>query len=176
MARSPEQIRHDLLVLRAQSGEQAAIGELVQLWQTRLWRLAFAKMNDHEDAWDVVQDAWLAILRGLPRLREPEAFARWAMQIVTRTACGRLRRRRTHVNMLDRLTAFLKNKKPVAAGIDPQLLSALTEAQMQTLVLYYWERMSVSEIADTVGVPAGTVKSRLYHARQSLKLMLGEIK
>ena len=176
MARSPEQIRHDLLVLRAQAGQREAVDELVRLWQTRLWRLALARMNDQEAAWDVSQDAWLAIIRGLPRLRQPEAFGRWAMQIVAKTASQRMRRLRTHANAMDRLAASAEQTTPAAASIDSQLLSSLPEAQMQTLVLYYWERMSVAEIAEPLGVPAGTVKSRLFHARSALKQLLGEEK
>jgi RNA polymerase sigma factor (sigma-70 family) len=137
---------------------------------------SLAKTNDHEGAWDVAQDTWLAIIRGLPRLRNPEAFGGWAMQIVVKTACLRLRRQRTHVNTIDRLAASMERNKPAAASIDSQLLSSLPDVQMQTLVLYYWERMSISEIAETIGVPAGTIKSRLYHARQSLKQLLGEEK
>lgn len=98
------------------------------------------------------------------------------MQIVVKTACLRLRRQRTHVNTIDRLAASMERNKPAAASIDSQLLSSLPDVQMQTLVLYYWERMSISEIAETIGVPAGTIKSRLYHARQSLKQLLGEEK
>jgi RNA polymerase sigma-70 factor, ECF subfamily len=174
MARSPDQIRHDLLVLRAQSGEREAVDELVRLWHGRLWRMALAKLNDQDAAWDVAQDAWLKIIRGLPRLREPEAFGCWAMQIVSNTTCEWLRRQRTHANSIDRLSATAEQTKPITASIDSQLLSSLPEAQMQTLVLYYWEQMSVSEIAETIGVPVGTVKSRLYHARNALKLLLGE--
>jgi RNA polymerase sigma factor (sigma-70 family) len=176
MARSPEQIRHDLLVLRAQSGEREAVDELVRMWQMRLWRLAFAKLNDHEAAWDVAQDAWLAIIRGLPRLRQPEAFGCWAMRIVAKTASERMRRQQRHDNAIDRLSASAEQTKPTATGIDSQLLSYLPEAHTQTLVLYYWEQMSVAQIAETLDVPTGTVKSRLYHARQALKKLLGEEK
>jgi DNA-directed RNA polymerase specialized sigma24 family protein len=174
MARSPEQIRHDLLVLRAQSGDREAVDELVRLWQTRLWRLAYAKVNDHEAAWDVVQDAWLAIIRGLPRLRQVEAFGAWAMQIVSKTAGDRWRRKRIHTSAMDRLAASAGRTTPPSPSIDGQMLSSLPEAQMQALVLYYWERMTVGEIAETLGVPAGTIKSRLYNARMALKQLLGE--
>ncbi len=165
-----------MLVLRAQSGDREAVDELVRLWQRRLWRLAYAKLNGQEAAWDVAQDAWLAIIRGLPRLREPEAFGAWAMQIVAKTASERLRRRQIHANAMGRLAASAKRTTPPASAIDGQLLSSLPEAQMQALVLYYWERMTVAEIAETLGVPSGTVKSRLYHARMALKQILGEEK
>jgi RNA polymerase sigma factor (sigma-70 family) len=174
MARSPDQIRHDLLVLRAQSGEREAVDELVRSWHSRLWRIAFAKINNQDAAWDVAQDAWLKIIRGLPRLREAEAFGCWAMQIVSNTACEWLRRQRIRANSIDRLSTTAEQTKLITGSINLQLLSSLPEAQMQTLVLYYWEQMSISEIAETIGIPIGTVKSRLYHARKALKLLLGE--
>ncbi len=97
------------------------------------------------------------------------------MQIVAKTA-SELRRRQIHANAMGRLAASAKRTTPPASAIDGQLLSSLPEAQMQALVLYYWERMTVAEIAETLGVPSGTVKSRLYHARMALKQILGEEK
>lgn len=174
MARSPEQIQHDLLVLQAQSGDREAMADLVDRWQTCLWRIALAKLGDQEAAWDVVQDAWLAILRSLRKLRQPEAFGRWAMQIVANIASGRIRRGQRHAKAIRSLTGPLSQGSPGSACIDSQRFSDLPEAQAQALALFYWERMSVSEIAEMLDLPSGTVKSRLYHARKNLKRLIGE--
>ena len=86
MTRTPEQLRQDLLVLQAQRGDPDALEQLVRLWQTRLWSVAMAKSDDHDAAWEISQEAWLEILRGLRGLREAEAFGRWATRIVSNVA------------------------------------------------------------------------------------------
>lgn len=174
MARSPEQVRHDLLVLRSQSGDRNAINDLVGIWQTRLWRVALAKLDDEEAAWDVVQDAWLIILRKFRQLRQPEAFGGWAMQIVANAAKAHLRRNSRHARAIHALPVRSVQAPKESASIDGRLLASLPEAQFQALILYYWEHMSIPEIAETLGVPVGTIKSRLHYARQNFKQLLGD--
>ena len=176
MVRSPEQIRHDLLVLKAQSGDSEAVRGLVDLWYERLWRLAFAKLCDREAAWDVVQDAWLKILRKLHHLRQPEAFGAWVTQVVTTTAIDHLRRRQRHAEAMRAipLRAPAPLRPQEEPSVDAQALSGLPEPQLQVVILHYWEQMSVADIAETLGVPVGTVKSRLHHARKNFKQLLGD--
>ena len=77
MARSPEQLRQDLLVIQSQNGDRKALEKLVRQWQRRLWRIALEKLGDQDATWDVIQETWLAIIQGLHKLREPEAFDSW---------------------------------------------------------------------------------------------------
>lgn len=177
MARSPEQIRHDLLVLRAQSGDRGALDQLVRLWERRLWYVALARSNDHDAAWDIAQEAWLAILRGLRSLREPEAFGRWATQIVFRAAAGRIRRSQRHGRMIDKLASMSPDSStPAESVVNAQSLSTLPTAQRTVMVLHYFEQIKIAEISEMLGVPPGTVKSRLYHARENLRKLLGDEK
>jgi RNA polymerase sigma factor (sigma-70 family) len=163
------------MILRAQRGDRDAIAEMVRLWQPRLWRMALAKLGDEEAAWDTTQDAWLSILRGFPRLRRPETFGGWAMKIVANASANRLRRDRRLSGVIQALKdKARRTSSPSDSHLDYQLLSTLPEPQFQVLIMYYWERMSVSQIAETLDVPGGTVKSRLYHARLHFKQLLGD--
>jgi RNA polymerase sigma factor (sigma-70 family) len=80
----------ELLVVRAQLGERAALAELVARWQAPVWTYV-RRMLDAGRADDVSQEIWLAVIRGLPRLREPARFAPWLFTIARRSVVERLR-------------------------------------------------------------------------------------
>ncbi len=175
MARTPEQLRQDLLVLQAQRGDPGALDQLVRLWQTRLWSVAVAKSGDHDAAWDISQEAWLKILRGLRGLREVEAFGRWATRIVSNIAAERIRRQQVHVRDLEKMA---DRPATVPASRDThferKLLSELPDSQRTIIVLHYFEELGVTDIAEMLDIPAGTVKSRLHYARKKLQELLGD--
>ena len=79
MGRTHEDIRDELLVLHCQAGDAEALKTLIVRWQPRLVRLAWRITADPEAARDIVQDAWLAIIRGLQRLDDPALFRSWAV-------------------------------------------------------------------------------------------------
>ncbi|GLW11650.1 hypothetical protein Misp01_67780 [Microtetraspora sp. NBRC 13810] len=80
----------ELLVVRAQLGERAALAALVDRWRVPLWTYV-RRMLDAERADDVTQEIWLAVVRGLPGLREPGRFAPWLFTIARRSVTDRLR-------------------------------------------------------------------------------------
>lgn len=84
--RPVEQIADEILVMDCQSGRVGALEILVARWQKRLWRYAYGLTGDTEAAWDVTQDSWLAIIRGISRLNDPARFRSWAYRIVTNKA------------------------------------------------------------------------------------------
>ena len=149
--------------------------QLVRLWQSRLWSVAVARSSDHDAAWDVSQEAWLRILRGLRGLREVEAFGRWATQIVANVAAQRVRRQQVNARAIDKIS-----DRPAAVEADHEkrfernLLSALPDSQRTIIVLHYFEEMGVADIADMLDIPTGTVKSRLHYARKKLQELLGD--
>lgn len=93
MSRTPEDIQDELLVLQCQEGDRAAFRSLITRWQPRLRRLAWRLTSERETARDVVQDAWLAIVRGLGRLDDPARFRSWAYRIVSNKCADWTRRR-----------------------------------------------------------------------------------
>jgi RNA polymerase sigma factor (sigma-70 family) len=86
MADRREQLVDELLVMDAQSGRVKAMEMLVCRWQKRLWRYACRLTGSPEAAWDVTQEGWLGIVRGLSRLSDPARFRPWAYRIVTNKA------------------------------------------------------------------------------------------
>jgi RNA polymerase sigma-70 factor (ECF subfamily) len=126
---------------------------------------------------EAVQEAWLRIARGLHQLRDDAAFPAFAFQIVTRccaAAIGEVRRNR------DIRDAAAAEPKPEARDADRDAdlarvraaMAALPGDQRAAIALYHFEGFSVAETAAALDVPAGTVKTRLMHARAKLRAML----
>jgi len=168
----------ELLVVRAQLGSRSALEALVARWQRPVW-LYVRRMLDAERADDVAQEAWIAVVRALPRLREPDRFAPWLFTIVRRAALNRLRGQYTDRHDLvgdiesdhDRSDGGARD--PVDALVDRAemvaRLGSLPVVEREVLVLHYLEDLSVEDCAQVCGVPAGTIKSRLNRARRMLR-------
>ncbi|MFG3441446.1 RNA polymerase sigma factor [Nonomuraea sp. NPDC047897] len=161
----------ELLVVRAQLGERAALAELVARWRVPVWTYA-RRMLDAERADDVTQEIWLAVVRGLPRLRDPGRFAPWLFTIARRSVADRLRGQYAseHEALADGDATV---SDPVEAIVDrAELVSALSGLPLlerEILVLFYLEDLSVEDCAQICQVPSGTVKSRLNRARRLLR-------
>lgn len=177
MENSIERIRDEWLVLRAQSGDRLALEELVSRWHPRLVRHAGRVIGRQDVAADVVQEAWLAIMRGLSRLEDPACFPRWAYQIVTRRGVDWIR----HASRERRVMRTVVNSVPVAEAtggpsseIDElrHAIRQLPTARRTLLAMHYLDGLAIAEIAEALSIPAGTVKSRLFHTRRELKDIL----
>ena len=166
-------------MLSAQAGSSDAFRRLVVRWTPRLSRHAARVLLDGDAARDAVQDAWLGIAKGLRRLDDPSRFPAWALAITTRRCVDEVRRR--------------QRRRAVAAGVldDPSFatapigpgdpdetldlaaaVAALPADQRLLVSLFYGEGLSIEEIADSLTIPAGTVKSRLHAIRHSLRTLL----
>ncbi|TMR94286.1 RNA polymerase sigma factor [Nonomuraea basaltis] len=160
----------ELLVVRAQLGEHAAVTRLVREWHDPVWTYV-RRMLDAERADDVTQEVWLAVLRGLPRLREPARFAPWLFTIARRAVTDRLRAEYSRAEGAQEAEPVVED--PVEAMVDrAELLAALAElpvAEREILVLHYLEDLPVEDCAQICGIPEGTVKSRLSRARRHLR-------
>lgn len=164
-------IEDQLLVMDAQDGDRRALDRLVDRWQRRLWRHALRLTGDEQAAWDVTQQTWLGIVRGLRRLEDPARFRAWAYRIATRKAADWVRRRRSRRaapagDMADAPAATRGGRDETGVG---ELLAMLDAGKRLVLCLHYYDRFSVDEIGVVLGIPAGTVKSRLHHARGELR-------
>jgi len=178
MRRTDDDIRDELLVLQSQGGDEAALQALIGRWQPRLGRLASRLTGEREAARDVVQEAWLAIVRGLHRLEDPAQFRAWAYRIVRHKCVDWTRRRVTQRKATHAATARADAAPPRPSDEIARLRAAmarLPQEQRAILALRYVDDLSLDEIARVFGIPRGTVKSRLYHARQRLKNVLERI-
>ena len=172
-----ERIENELLVLRCQEGDVAAFEQLVNRWQERLWRHAWRLTGEESAAWDALQEAWIGISRGLYRLAEPAAFSAWAYQIVGHKCRDWLRRHRRQ-RQLDELyseevhESYGPEQEPEQYADLREALARLLGPDRAIIALHYEDGFGTAEIAAILGVPEGTVKSRLFHARKRLRIFL----
>lgn len=180
MTRQPAQIAEELLVLRAQSGDEDSFRGLVRLWSPRLMRHAARLVRDQEAATDAVQEAWVSIARSLRRLDDPARFTPWAFRIVQHKCVDLIRREARHT------AAIYRSADPNRASEAPDdraeredgqetmrsALRRLDPERRALLGLHYVDGLSVGQLAEVFSVPTGTVKSRLYHARNELKQIM----
>lgn len=177
MERSAARIFDEYLVASAKAGDRKAFGLLAERWNGKLIAHAWRLTADAEGARDAVQSGWLEIIRGLDRLQDDRAFPAWAYRIVGRR-CARLSRRAIRRRELgEMLIAEPGPAEPDSDGpIERQRLRAaiaqLPADQRAAIALFYLEELSVAEIAVALEVPAGTVKTRLMHARRKLRAAL----
>jgi RNA polymerase sigma factor (sigma-70 family) len=169
-------IRDELLVLRSREGDDQATAALAQRWQGRLWRHARLLTDNAEQAADAVQEAWLAIIRGLDRLQDVSRFGPWAYRIVTNKCADRVRHRvrdRRNEPLDERAHAAPDGASP--GEPDPsadrlrELVRGLPKSQRALLTLVYVDGLSLREVSQALGIPVGTVKSRLFSVRQLLR-------
>lgn len=180
MPRSPETIVDELLLLRCQSGDVAAVNEIIRQWTPRLRRHAWRLTKQHDLAADVVQDAWIAIVRGLPKLREPNAFPKWAYRIVTHKSVDAIRcqqRQRSLVEESAKSQSICHDSNVDEVGGDDVSalrhgIRQLSRDQQAIIAMFYLDECSIADISASLGIPSGTVKSRLHTAREHLKQIL----
>jgi RNA polymerase sigma-70 factor (ECF subfamily) len=165
------------LVACARDGDRSAFEQLARRWSRKLAAHAWRLTGQPEMAADAAQAAWVEIARGLPKLKDEEAFAAWAYRIVSRQCArriGTVRRDRALANEL----AAQPEPPPTGPADDTEglrlraAMRALPAAQRAAVALFHFEDMSVAEVAVALDVPAGTVKTRLMHARRSLRAVL----
>ncbi len=168
----------------ARAGDKAAFERLVSHWQPRLIAHAFRLSGDEELACDVVQDAWIDIYKGLPGLRDVIVFPAWAYRIVTRRTVDAIRKRQRKRRNAKAMAAEPLDEDRSAAGMEAEAdrtplnaaMAKLSRDQHAAIALHYIEGFTITEIAAALNIPAGTVKTRLMHARRKLRQILeGEI-
>jgi RNA polymerase sigma factor (sigma-70 family) len=165
--------RDALLVLRAQLGDRSALGELVGHWHLPVWRYVRAMLGDRGRADDVSQEVWARALRALPRLRQPERFAPWLLTIARRSVQADFRQ--AYADSPDPEppatdeTAGVLDRAQISEG-----LAGLPPREREVLILFYLHDLALDDCAQILGVPPGTVKSRLNRARRLLRDQLTE--
>lgn len=180
MNRDSGRIYDEYLVSAAVAGDREALARLVARYQPRLLRHAWRVSGDAERARDMVQDAWVEILRDLMRLDDPAAFPAWAFRIVTRRCLRHFqqsaREPLEHGELVDAIANPTPDSPATESALDAsrvmQAIAMLPAAQRSALALFYTEDLSVAEIAVALDIPPGTVKTRLMHARNRIRALL----
>lgn len=163
------------LVERAQGGDVEAYEALVRASTRRLYLTAYRIVRDADAAEDATQQALVTAWRDLASLRDPDRFEAWTYRLVVR-ACltEHRRRRRGGVREIPVEDLALPAEVDVVGATDlrdqlDRALGALPDDQRAVVVLHHYVGLPLVEIAEIIGIPAGTVRSRLHHAKRSMR-------
>lgn len=177
MSRETDRIRHELLAIRCQRGEPAALAELVRTWERRLFFYVRRMLADEEEAWQVLQEVWVAVLSRIDRLREPGSLPQWLYAIARNTLMSHLRGRYAErERTAEEGPEPVDEDEPLARYADVERvyagLARLPLVDREVLTLCFLEDLTIAEIAEVLAIPPGTVKSRLFKARRALRAVL----
>lgn len=165
----------ELLAIRCQLGERAAFDELIARWHEPLWRYLRRLTGDDDAAAESIQDVWLRVLRAIPKLRDAARLRAWIFGIARRVVMDRLREKYAAPPLVSADDVDIEDAAPQSED-DLELmheeLERLPVIDREALVLFYLQELTLIEIADVLGVPIGTVKSRLFRARNALRSQL----
>jgi RNA polymerase sigma-70 factor (ECF subfamily) len=173
--RSREAARQELLVVRCQLGEREAFDELVDRWHLPIWRYV-RRLVSRDDAEEVTQEVWLRILRGILSVEDPARLPAWIFTIARRTVMDRLRVRYAQAPLVpieEEPSGLLGIEEPDLGWMEEEILEQalleLSPMERDVLVLFHLRELTLREVAEVLGVPSGTVKSRLSRARIALE-------
>lgn len=177
MGAATARILDEFLVLSAQAGDRRAAELLARRWHRKLVAHAWRLTGDPEAARDAAQAGWGEIVKGIGRLDDPRAFPAWAFRIVSRICA-----RQIGAAVRERAIAQAVAEQPAFEATDPDAgidalrlraaVRALPPAQRSAIALFHFEGLSIAEVAVSLSVPPGTVKTRLMHARRRLRGIL----
>jgi len=172
-----DEIVDELLVLQCQSGSKKAMTLLVGRYHLKLCKHAYWYTHDIDASKDIVQDCWTTILRKINGLRDPKRFGSWSRRIVTRKSLDYMHRVKKDRDQLKTISLDiyddqLGSEKEHQIKKLHQAITGLPRDQQLVIRLFYTEDYSLREIGTVLEISTGTVKSRLYHAREKLKTIL----
>jgi RNA polymerase sigma-70 factor (ECF subfamily) len=176
--RSPNDPRIDaLLAVRCQLGEREAFDDLIRRWAMPLRRHVCRVTGSEDHADELVQEIWLQVLQGIGRLQDPAKFRPWLFGIAHRRLMDRLRERYASAVdfAVDPDSLAVEDATPdrdLEARELERGLADLPALEREVLSLFYLDELSLGEVAAVLAVPIGTVKSRLFRARQLLRHQL----
>ncbi len=159
-------------IVLAQAGDRQALDELFTFLQRPLFRYIRSLVADESFAEDILQEVFVLIYRKLDWLDEPAVFLPWCYRIASREAFRRLKRIRGRNEMeLDEASMGASfQTEPVEANFDASdLIERAPPAARPVLALHYLEDFSIEEVGGILGIPAGTVKSRLAYGLKVLR-------
>ena len=165
------------LVVQAQHGDEGAFASLAVVIGNRLHAIAHRILRDVDLADDATQQALLAIWRDLPQLRDPARFDGWAYRLLVRACCSEAKKtRRLAPNLLVMQLDESSASDDIATVADRDQLERafrrLSVDHRAVVVLHRHLDLSLVEVAEALGVPVGTVRSRLFYAMRALRAAL----
>lgn len=174
--------RLDAFLQRCRSGDDEALEELVRRWERKLFYYVRRLVANEADAWDILQQTWIRVLKGIGGVRDSDKLVPWLYRVARNAALTHRRSLLAQQPWVDReiKVETLATAEPPEANWTPQQvhqgMERLSVVHRDVLTLFFLEDLTIEQLALVLDVPQGTVKSRLFYAKQELAAALGEIR
>lgn len=172
-------LENELDIKKAQKGDHEAFTRLFRQLESQLYRLAKTILLKDEDCADALQETTLKVYKGLANLKQPKFFKTWVIRILI-NECNQLLR------MRERTIAVAEfPEEPVdsyvhfgdSGNVDLQsFINQLDESLRLAIVLFYYDDLSIKQIADVVDISEGAVRARLHRARRLLSKQIHPVR
>ncbi|MDR3587528.1 MAG: RNA polymerase sigma factor [Desulfosporosinus sp.] len=164
------------LIAKVRAGDKESFAIFVKSYTPYVYRTAFAFLHDSVEAEDISQEIFIKIHRSISQLNDLHAFNSWLKKIITHSCLDHLKKQvPTPIPDPELDLKFHDTSLNWDQHLDIlEALRSLKTEYRETLVLREWEGYSYEEIANILGIPVGTVKSRIYTARMQLRIILSE--
>ncbi len=177
--KTSDQIIEELLVINCQAGDRKAFELLVKRWNPKMLRRVYHTTKDATASKDIVQEAWIIIIKKIKTLRDPSAFPGWSLRIATLKAIDWIRANQLNRKREDIRETAQHDFSEKSDDANEELIIALKIAinqlpkdQQEIIRLFYREKLPMATICQLLSLPVGTVKSRLFRGREYLKNIL----
>lgn len=167
-----------LLVLQYKSGDKKALGLLVKRYHAKFCKHAYWYTKDIDASKDIAQDSWRAIINSVDKLKDENSFGSWSLTIVTRKSLDYLKQNQLKIKREKELYTLEIDSDISLEDIEENIrevkneILKLTDNQKVVLQLFYVQEYSLREISEILSISEGTVKSRLFNAREKLKSLI----
>jgi RNA polymerase sigma factor (sigma-70 family) len=181
MKKNTDKIFDEWLVLQYRSGHNKALSLLAKRWNQKIIRQAYWHTQNLDASKDIAQESWYVIVRRINGLRDPQRFGVWALSITSKKSIDWIRKNQKERkqeedkrNAQEELNSSKDETVQEKIDIIRKAMKNLPDDHRMVLSLFYTESYSLKEISKIMRIPQGTVKSRLFNAREKLKNFIKE--
>ena len=179
---------NSLLIERVIDGDEAAFKELYDIYKEKVYRTAWMLTNNTNAAQDIIQEVFIQVYLKINRLKYLEAFESWLYKITVNCSLKHMKKYKTGTIIFDEdilnhteetNTSFLPESNVLEIELTKELLNlvySLPNEKKATIILYYYNNMSIKKIAEIMNCSEGTVKSRLFNSKKILEEKINKSK
>jgi RNA polymerase sigma-70 factor, ECF subfamily len=167
--------RLEALLQRCRAGDPEALEELIRRWERKLFYYVRRLVEHEPDAWDILQQTWMRVLKGIGGVRDPDKVVPWIYRVARNTALSHRQSLLARERWVDREASVEELAKVHERETDwtaedvHRGLESLSAHHRDALTLFFLDDLSIEEMAEVMGVSNGTVKSRLHYGKKALK-------
>ena len=172
-------ILDELLIMRMRDGDSTSTTLFVKRWHSKLIWYSFQLIHNKEESQDIVQENWPRIIEGITNLKEIRSYRSWMYRVIRNKTIDKIRKSHREASAIENAEindiSTTSTNQEQNLDLMKKLISKLPSELKEILHLFYLQENTVEEIGQILQIPNGTVKSRLYRAREQVKSLAKQV-